>query len=72
MNRVIQRAMSQVLLGQGAIEEAVALCTHDHVGALNGSVTEGDPRHGPRRKGYRCFECGGHVDGLHGAVLHTR
>lgn len=71
-DRPVRHAKVKKLLRDGEIEEAVALCTHDHVGALNMPVTTGDSRHGPRRKGYRCFGCGAHVDGLHGAVLHTR
>lgn len=57
-------------LEAGEVEEAVAICPHGHAGGLDGSCTDDDPRHG--EEGYRCFECGAHVDDLMGRVLHTR
>lgn len=57
------------LLEAGEVEEAVSICPHGHAGGLTGSCTENDPRHG--EEGYRCFECGAHVDDLHGRVLHV-
>ena len=58
------------LLAKGEYAEAVQLCWHGHVGGLDGSCTENDPRHG--EAGYRCFECGGHVTDIGGDVLHVR
>lgn len=58
------------LLDEGSIEEAVNLCSHGHVGKLNGSCSETDARY--MEEGYRCFECGCVVDEIHGNVLHIR
>ncbi len=68
----VRYAKVKALLRKGEIGEAVAVCKHTHVGALSGSCTEGDPRHGKRQKSFRCFECGAHVDGLRGNVINTR
>jgi hypothetical protein len=57
-------------LEEGEVEQAVLVCPHGHVGGLDGSCTDDDPRHG--EEGYRCFECGGHVAEIGGPVLHLR
>ena len=54
----------------GKLTEATSLCPHGHVGGLDGSCTDRDPRHG--QEGYRCFTCGGHVTDIHGEVLNIR
>jgi hypothetical protein len=60
----------EALLSDEKFAEAAELCWHGSVGALIGSCTEGDPRHG--EEGCRCFECGAHVSDIGGDVLNVR
>ena len=53
---------------EGRLWEAAMACPHGHVGGLDGSCTDNDPRHG--EEGYRCFECGAHVTDLGGEVIN--
>ena len=60
----------EALLKSEKLDEATKLCFHGFVGGLDGSCTDGDPRHG--EEGYRCFECGAHVTDIGGEVLNVR
>lgn len=51
-------------------ESAVKACPHGHVGKLTGTCSLEDPRY--MEEGYRCFECGGVVDEIHGNVVSVR
>lgn len=55
---------------EGKFAEAAELCAHGHVGKLDGSCSEDDPRY--MERGYRCYECGAVVDEINGNVMFVR
>ena len=54
----------------GDYAQAALRCSHGHLGKLDGSCSEDDPRY--MEEGYRCYECGAVVTEMFGTVIHTR
>ena len=70
-NRYARKVLkAETLIGEGKIVEATQICPHGHVGKLDGSCSENDPRY--MQEGWRCFECGAVVDEIMGKVIHVR
>lgn len=64
------QAKVDALIEAEDFEAAAKICDHGHVGGLTGTCSLEDPRYG--EEGYRCFNCGGVVDEIHGKLIHVR